>query len=62
MEVLKVGVLNVESKPFNVQGEAGILDFFLDCMMLYQCGLSDKNVSQPFLAISVWVFSHSSDV
>ena len=60
--VLKVGVPNVGSKSFTVQREAGIWDFPPVCMMLYQGGLYGESVSQPFLAISVWIFSHSPDV
>lgn len=36
MEVLKFGALNVGSKPFTPQEEAGSCKFPLDCMLLCQ--------------------------
>ena len=47
--VLKVGVLNVGSKPSTPQGEGGSLEFVPDCVMLSQGGA--YGVFQPFLPI-----------
>lgn len=62
MEVLKVGVLDIGSKPFTSQGEAGGGEFSSNCASSCRGGVYSKTVSQPLLPVSVWVFSCSYDM
>ena len=57
VEVLKVKALDVGSKPFTPQGEAGSWEFPSNSMVLRQDGVYGETVSQPVLPISMWVFS-----
>ena len=57
VEILRVGVPDVVSKPFASQGEAG--NFHLIVCYHAAGGVYDKMVSQPLLPTSVWDFSHS---
>ena len=56
--VLKVGELDVGSKFFAPQGEAGSWGFPSDCMARAGGGVYGKSLSRPFLSISVGVVSH----
>lgn len=64
MGVLEVGVLNVGSKPFTPQGEAGSWEFLPNCVEL--CvgggGVCGESLSQPFLSLSRWTFVYLLNV
>ena len=60
--LLKVRVLDVGSKLFTLQGEAEAEDSLLIVWCCIRGGVYDKNVSQPFLSVLMWVFYHLSDV
>lgn len=60
--VLTVGVLDVGPKPFASLGEAGGWERGLSSLHSARSEIYGKNVSQPLLPISMWVFSHSSDM
>lgn len=60
--VLKVGAPDVRSKLFIPQGNTGSWAFPPNCTALHQAGFSGKSASQPFLPVSLWIFSHSPDV
>lgn len=60
--VLKVEILDVQSKPFIPQREVRSWEFPSCCMVQCQGWGSVKNVFQPFLPTLMWVFSHSPDM
>lgn len=59
MEVLEVGALDVESKPFTPQGEAKNWEFSPDAQSCARVGVYGETVYWPFLPIFVWVFIFS---
>lgn len=56
--VLKVGVLDVWSKPFILQGEARIWHSLLIVQCCVRGGIYGEHVSQPFPPVSVYFLSH----
>ena len=60
--ILKAGALDVGSKPFTPQREAGSWGFLPIVWCSADSGFHDKSVPQPVLCVSMWVFSQSSDV
>ena len=60
--VLKVGVLDVGFKPFAPQGKAGSGSSLLIIWHLAWVVVYRESVSQSFLPISMWVFSHLPNV
>lgn len=62
MEVLKVEVLDIGSKPFTQGEETGSRDFFPIVCYYDSSGVDSKSVSQPFQPVLKWVFPHSSNV
>lgn len=59
LRVLKVRVLDVESKSFDHQGEDGIWRSPTNCRALWQGWGLWQRMSQPFLHLSRLVFSDS---
>lgn len=60
--VLKVEVLDVESKPFTSQRDSGSWRFPPNCVALCRAWGSWQSVSQPLLPVSLWLFSHLPNV
>lgn len=59
---LKVGAPDVQSKSFASEGDTRSWAFPPNCIARCQGELYGEGMPQPFLPVSIWVFSHLPNV